>query len=88
MNTNTVFPTPQQLADMLLAANCYVGASSVAEEETNGQYFISLTVERDGKRFYDGFWYMPEFADMGEFVNACKRIAEVSEAVQQWVYAL
>lgn len=85
---DNVFPTPQQLADMLLAANHYIGASSAVEQETEGRYFISFSIERDGKRFYDGFLYIPEFADCGEFAWACKRIAEISDAAQQWVDAL
>ena len=88
MNLDSIFPTPQQLADMFLAANQYIGASSTVEQEAEGRYFITFSIERDGKRFYDGFLYIPEFADSGEFAWACKRIAEISDAAQKWADAL
>lgn len=85
---DNVFPTPQQFADMLLAANQYIGASSAVEQEGEGKYYIGFSIERDGKYFNDGFLYIPEFADCGEFAWACKRIAEISDAAQKWVDAL
>ena len=57
--TTDIFPTAQQLADMLLAVNSYEGASSEAADEGNGLYFVGLTVECDGKHFDEGFWYEP-----------------------------
>lgn len=82
--TTNVFPTAQQLADMLLASNPYDGASIAIDEECRGTYFISLTVKHDDKRFYDGFWYTPEYAAEGEFYSACKHFAEICDAVHEW----
>lgn len=83
--TTDIFPTAQQLADMLLAINLYEGASSEAADEGNGLYFIGLTVERDGKHFDEGFWYEPAYAADGEFLWACRRITEISDAVAKWI---
>lgn len=86
--TTNVFPTAQQLADMLLAANPYDGASSAADYEGRGLYSVSLTVECYGKRFYEYFYYCPGYAADGEFEWACKRFAEICDAACKWYHEL
>lgn len=89
--TTNVFPTPQQLADMLLACNDWIGATVTVEEDIvcgdpTGTYWIALSIESDTKRFFDGFWY--DYSNPAEdYPWAARRFAEITNDVRHYMHS-
>ena len=83
---NNIFPTPQQMADMLLACCDLEGARTAAEEDIEcapGTFWISLDIITDTMCFRDGFWY--DYSEPVEGYRwAPKRFAEV--VAEAWHY--
>lgn len=89
--TANIFPTPQQLADMLLACCDFQDAEASATEDLGydgagtGMFWVALRVPTNTGYFMDGFWY--DYSNPAEdFRWAAKRFAEIVKDAYHYKY--